>query len=140
MTGNAGLKFTKDRWSSDGIVPLSHTFDTPGILARRMADAAFGFAALDPQLGDAFAFLRRVPASVDGIRIGVADSFFWDGCENGIDEVVRAAIDVARPRRRHGERQPLPEAHEAFAVFVGRRHLGDRAARLPRSRAAGLAA
>jgi aspartyl-tRNA(Asn)/glutamyl-tRNA(Gln) amidotransferase subunit A len=30
MTGNAGLKLTKDRWSSEGIVPLSFTFDTPG--------------------------------------------------------------------------------------------------------------
>src|SRR5215470_7504773 len=54
MTGNAGLKLTKDRWSCDGVVPLSHTFDTPGILARSTADAAFGFAALDPQLGDPF--------------------------------------------------------------------------------------
>jgi hypothetical protein len=34
MTGNAGLKFTKDRWSSEGIVPLSFTFDTPGRLRR----------------------------------------------------------------------------------------------------------
>src|SRR6516164_1459944 len=62
MTGNAGLKITKDRWSTAGIVPLSFTFDTPGILARSMADAAFSFAALDPLLGDSFAFLRRVPA------------------------------------------------------------------------------
>jgi aspartyl-tRNA(Asn)/glutamyl-tRNA(Gln) amidotransferase subunit A len=117
MTGNAGLKLTKDRWSCDGVVPLSHTFDTPGILARRMADAAFGFAALDPQLGDAFAFLRRVPASVDGIRVGVADSFFWDGCENGIDEVVRGAIAALARAGAVVVDQPVPEAREAFAVF-----------------------
>src|SRR5262245_8244301 len=72
MTGNAGLKLTKDRWSSEGIVPLSFTFDTPGILARSMADAAFSFAALDPYLGDGFAFLRRTPSGVDGLRIGIA--------------------------------------------------------------------
>jgi aspartyl-tRNA(Asn)/glutamyl-tRNA(Gln) amidotransferase subunit A len=117
MTGNAGLKLTKDRWSCDGIVPLSHTFDTPGILARSMADAAFGFAALDPQLGDAFAFLRRVPASLGGIRIGVADSWFWDGCENGIDEVVRGAIHQLARAGAVVVEQPLPEAREAFAVF-----------------------
>src|SRR5262245_64470807 len=52
VTGNAGLKFTKDRWSTEGLVPLSFTFDTPGILARSMADAGFSFAALDPRLGD----------------------------------------------------------------------------------------
>jgi aspartyl-tRNA(Asn)/glutamyl-tRNA(Gln) amidotransferase subunit A len=117
MTGNAGLKLTKDRWSCDGIVPLSHTFDTPGILARSMADAGFGFAAIDPQLGDGFAFLRGVPASVDGLRIGVADAAFWDGCENGIDEVVRRAIDQLARAGAMVVDQPLPEAREAVAVF-----------------------
>ena len=102
MTGNAGLKFTKHRWSSEGIVPLSFTFDTPGILARSMADAGFSFAALDPHLGDSFAFLRRVPTSVGGIRIGIADAWFWDGCENGIDEIVRSAIDALAQRRGGG--------------------------------------
>jgi aspartyl-tRNA(Asn)/glutamyl-tRNA(Gln) amidotransferase subunit A len=118
MTGNAGLKFTKDRWSSEGIVPLSFTFDTPGILARSMADAAFSFAALDPHLGDGFAFLRRVPAGVGGIRIGIADSWFWDGCENGIDEIVRSAIDALARAGAVMKDQPLPEARDAFAVFV----------------------
>ncbi len=118
MTGNAGLKLTKDRWSSEGLVPLSFSFDTPGILARSMADAAFSFAALDPQLGDAFAFLRRVPAGIDGIRIGVADSWFWDGCENGIDDVVHAAIDALARAGAVVKVKALPEAREAFAVFA----------------------
>ena len=118
MTGNAGLKFTKGRWSTEGIVPLSFTFDTPGILARSMADAAFGFAALDPHLGDGFAFLRRVPAGVDGIRIGIADPWFWDGCENGIGEVVRSAIDSLARAGAVMKDKPWPEAREAFAIFV----------------------
>jgi aspartyl-tRNA(Asn)/glutamyl-tRNA(Gln) amidotransferase subunit A len=118
MTGNAGLKLTKDRWSSDGIVPLSFTFDTPGILARSMADAGFSFAALDPRLGDAFAFLRRVPSGVGGIRIGIADSWFWDGCENGIDEIARSAVDALARAGAVVKDKPLPEAREAFAVFA----------------------
>jgi aspartyl-tRNA(Asn)/glutamyl-tRNA(Gln) amidotransferase subunit A len=118
MTGNAGLKLTKNRWSTEGIVPLSFSFDTPGILARSMADAAFGFASLDPQLGDGFAFLRRCPTGVDGIRIGVADSWFWDGCENGIGEIVRSAIDSLARAGAVIKEKPLPEAREAFAVFV----------------------
>src|SRR5271166_362920 len=118
MTGNAGLKFTKDRWSSEGIVPLSFTFDTPGILARSMADAGFGFAALDPHLGDGFAFLHRVPTGVSGIRIGVADAWFWDGCENGIDGIVRSAIDALARAGAVVKEKPLPEAQEAFAVFL----------------------
>src|SRR3954471_24734321 len=118
MTGNAGVKFTKDRWSSEGIVPLSFTFDTPGILARSMADAAFSFAALDPYLGDGFAFLRDVPAGVDGIRIGIADPWFWDGCENGIGEIVRRAIDSLARAGAIVKDASLLEAREAFAIFV----------------------
>jgi aspartyl-tRNA(Asn)/glutamyl-tRNA(Gln) amidotransferase subunit A len=117
MTGNAGLKITKDRWSTEGIVPLSFTFDTPGILTRSMADAAFAFAALDPYLGDSFGFVRRVPASVGGIRIGVGDPWFWDDCENGIDEIVRAAIDKLARAGAVLKETPLPEAREAYAVF-----------------------
>jgi aspartyl-tRNA(Asn)/glutamyl-tRNA(Gln) amidotransferase subunit A len=117
MTGNAGLKLTKDRWSSEGIVPLSFTFDTPGILARSMADAGFSFAALDSDLGDGFAFLRRVPAGVDGLRIGIADSWFWEGCENGIGDIVRSAIDTLARAGAVVKEKPLPEAREAFAVF-----------------------
>jgi aspartyl-tRNA(Asn)/glutamyl-tRNA(Gln) amidotransferase subunit A len=120
MTGNAGLKLTKGRWSTEGIVPLSFTLDTPGILARSMADAAFSFAALDPDpdLGDGFAFLRGVPAGVHGIRIGIADPCFWESCENGIGEIVRRAIDTLARAGAVVKEAPLPEAREAFAVFV----------------------
>jgi len=117
MTGNAGLKITKDRWSTEGIVPLSFTFDTPGILTRSMADAAFAFAALDPFLGDSFAYLRGVPESIGGARIGIADSWFWDDCENGIDEIVRGAIDKLARAGAVVKQQPFPEAREAYAVF-----------------------
>src|SRR5262245_51821658 len=117
MTGNAGLKITKDRWSTEGIMPLSFTFDTPGILTRSMADAAFAFAALDPFLGDSFAFLRRVPEGIGGIRIGIADSWFWEDCENGIANIVRAALDKLARAGAVVKEKPLPEAREAYAVF-----------------------
>jgi len=118
MTGNAGLKLTKGRWSTEGIVQLSFTLDTPGILARSMADAGFSFAALDPDLGDGFAFLRGVPTGVDGIRIGIADPWFWDGCENSIGEIVRGAIDSLARAGAVVKEAPLPEARDAFAVFA----------------------
>lgn len=117
LTGNAGLKLTKGRWSTEGLVPLSFTFDTPGILARSMSDAAFSFAALDRQLGDGFDFLRRAPETVAGIRIGVAESWFWDEGENGIADVVRAAIDRLGRAGALLREAPFPEAREAFAVF-----------------------
>jgi aspartyl-tRNA(Asn)/glutamyl-tRNA(Gln) amidotransferase subunit A len=118
MTGNAGLKLTKGRWSTEGIVPLSFTLDTPGILARSMADAAFSFAALDPDHGDGFAFLRGVPTGVDGIRIGIADPWFWEGCENGIGDIVRRAIDSLAHAGAVVTEAALPEAREVFAIYV----------------------
>ena len=118
MTGNAGLKLTKGRWSTEGIVPLSFTLDTPGILARSMVDAAFSFAALDPALGDGFAFLRGMPTGVDGIRIGIADPWFWDSCENGIGEVVRRAIDSLARAGAVVKEAPLPEARDVFALYL----------------------
>jgi aspartyl-tRNA(Asn)/glutamyl-tRNA(Gln) amidotransferase subunit A len=117
MTGNAGLKITKDRWSTEGIVPLSFTFDTPGILTRSMADAAFAFAALDPHLGDSFAFLRRMAEGVGGIRIGLADRWFWEDCENGIADVVHTAIEKLARAGAVLKEKPFPEAREAYAVF-----------------------
>jgi aspartyl-tRNA(Asn)/glutamyl-tRNA(Gln) amidotransferase subunit A len=118
VTGNAGLKLTKGRWSTEGIVPLSFTLDTPGILTRSMADAAFSFAALDPHLGDGFAFQRSMPIDVNGIRIGLADPWFWDGCENGIDEIVQRAIDSLARAGAVVKDVSLPEARDAFAMFV----------------------
>ena len=81
-----------------------------------MADAAFNFAALDPALDDGFAFLRDVPEGVDGIRIGIADSWFRESCENGVGEIVRAAI-VARAGAIVKE-APLPEAHDVYALYL----------------------
>jgi aspartyl-tRNA(Asn)/glutamyl-tRNA(Gln) amidotransferase subunit A len=43
MTGTVGLKVTIGRWSTEGVVPLSFTFDTPGLLSRSVSDVAFGF-------------------------------------------------------------------------------------------------
>jgi amidase len=37
MTGNVGLKVTLGRWSAEGVVPLSKTFDTPGLLGSPKA-------------------------------------------------------------------------------------------------------
>ena len=119
MTGNAGIKLTLGRWSAEGVVPLSFTFDTPGILARSMADAAFSFAALDPFLGDGFAFLARAGArDIGGVRIGVAEPWFWSDCENGIAEIVKQAIDALGRAGARLSEASLPEALEAHAVFA----------------------
>ncbi|MBM3542208.1 MAG: amidase [Alphaproteobacteria bacterium] len=87
LTGNVGIKTTAGRWPLEGIVPLSPTLDTAGILTKSVADAAYAFADMDP-------FAKRLPdlRSVAGLRIGIADRFFWDGCSPGIVEGVERAL------------------------------------------------
>jgi len=119
MTGTVGLKVTLGRWSTEGVVPLSYSFDTPGLLARSVTDAAYGFAALDPALGDAERFLAKCGMlALDGIRIAVDDPFFWDSCDPGIAEAAREAVDALAREGAVLRPAALPEAAEAYAVFL----------------------
>src|SRR5256714_2600936 len=101
MTGNVGLKVTLGRWSTEGVVPLSFTFDTPGLLARSVADVAYGFAAVDPAGIDPVGFMARATArAIAGIRIGIGHAFLWRDCDPGIAENRAGAARCPDARRR----------------------------------------
>jgi aspartyl-tRNA(Asn)/glutamyl-tRNA(Gln) amidotransferase subunit A len=118
MTGTVGLKVTLGRWSTEGVVPLSHSFDTPGLLARTVSDAAYGFAALDPRLGDPAAIIGKSSRSLDGIRIAIHDPFFWNDCDPGIAEAVKDAVDLLAGNGAVLRPTTLPEVTEAYALFL----------------------
>ena len=72
LCGVAGLRPTLLRWPQEGIVPISHTRDTAGPLARSVADLAL----LDGVVtGSA---LAEAPASLKGLRLGVPRGLFWE--------------------------------------------------------------
>jgi Asp-tRNA(Asn)/Glu-tRNA(Gln) amidotransferase A subunit family amidase len=76
-------------------VPLSFTFDTPGLLARSVCDLAYGFAALDPAGIDPPALIARAGTrDLAGIRIGVGDPFLWRDCDPGIAETADEAVNA----------------------------------------------
>ena len=119
MTGNAGLKVTIGRWSTEGVVPLSFTFDTPGLLARSVSDLAYGFAALDPAGIDPSAFIAQAGTrDLTGIRIGVGDPFLWRDCDPGIAETVQEAVDALVRAGAVARDFTLPEAEAAYGVFL----------------------
>lgn len=91
FTGNVGLKTTVGRWPSDGIVPLSPSLDTPGILTRSVEDAAFGFSAIELMLTGKTVTPQNL-ASFHGIRFGVPEHFFWDDADASIVAEVEAVI------------------------------------------------
>ena len=118
VTGNAALKTSTGRWSLDGIVPLSPSLDTAGILTRTIADLAYGFAAFDPAWGDPDTFMSATPSLAPAdIHLGVADDFFWDDCSPGVAEGVSAALDQLRKAGVRLSNLPLPETTEAYALF-----------------------
>lgn len=118
MTGTVGLKTSVGRWSTQGIVPLSRTFDTAGILTRSVADAALAFAAIDPlTIEEPDAFLAQISAQrVDDLRVGVCDWFFQD-CDPGVAEGVKAAIAELEKAGLKVETFDWPELIEAGEIF-----------------------
>ena len=119
MTGNAGLKVTIGRWSTDGVVPLSFTFDTPGLRAPSVCDLAYGFAALDPAGIDPPALIAQAGIrDLAGLHIGIGDPFLWRDCDPGIAETAHDAVDRLVRAGAIARDFSLPEAEAAYGVFL----------------------
>lgn len=116
MTGVVGLKTTAGRWSTQQIVPLSTTLDTPGLLARRIEDIAFAFQALDSGLSGKDDHVSATPSLAD-LTFGVPDAFFWDDCSPGIAETVRAAIKQLEAAGARVVVLELSGINEAYTLF-----------------------
>jgi amidase len=99
--GIVGIKPTLGLVSRSGIIPIAHSQDTAGPMARSVADAALMLAAMtgvDPRdpvtqegagkAGDYRAALRT--GALQGKRIGVARNFF--GSNDELDAVIEKAL------------------------------------------------
>lgn len=98
-----GLRPTQGLASRTGIVPLSHTQDVPGPLARTVTDLAIALdATIGPDPDDPDTRVldgRALPHFVDslsttalrGTRIGILKNYLTDA-EAGIADTVRAAV------------------------------------------------
>lgn len=95
MNGVVGIKPGAGLVSQQGIVPISHTQDTAGPIARSMGDAVLLLdAMLTPQARQQFGDLSRQLQATDlqGMRIGVARDF--NGHESSVDAVFDKALTV----------------------------------------------
>lgn len=113
--GLAGLKPTVGLISRSGIVPISHTQDTAGPMARSVRDVAIllgAMAGADPEdaataqsAGKAFADYTKFldPAGLKGARLGVVRKYcgFNDAVDQLMDtligEMKRAGAEVVDP-------------------------------------------
>ncbi len=113
-TGNVGLKTTRGRWSTAGVVPLSTTLDTVGLLARTAEDLAYGFAALDSKTDLA----SRVPPSPNTLRLGRCDTLLFDHCSDGVVEAVEDALSELTSAGATLSPKALPQVEASFALFL----------------------
>jgi len=106
VNGLVGLKPTVGLVSRAGIIPIAHSQDTAGPMARTVADAAAVLSAIvgpDPRdrMTDAAAehegtdYTQFLDAdALRGARIGVERSYF--GVEPAVDELMQGALEVMR--------------------------------------------
>ncbi len=104
--GLAGIKPTVGLASRAGIIPISHTQDTPGPMCRTLRDAAILLGVLtgiDPDDPATSASAGRTkadytqfcdPNGLRGARIGVARKYF--GISDAVDALMEQALDVMK--------------------------------------------
>lgn len=110
FTGQAALKVTHGRWSLKGIVPLSPSFDTPGLLARSVKDLAFLFEAIE---GGA-----RIPVQdLSGLRLGVVKNVVWDQIDPVIAANTQAALAAFEAAGAIITEVQLLHAEDALDIF-----------------------
>jgi amidase len=104
--GIVGIKPTVGLWSRSGIVPISHTQDTPGPMARSVRDAAIVLGAMTgvdardqatagsagKSLADYTKFLD--PNGLKGARIGIARKYF--GSSDAVDALMSESIGLMK--------------------------------------------
>ena len=123
--GTVGLKPTYGRVSRSGVLPLAHTLDHMGPLARTVRDAAVvlnavaGFDGRDPASSrrPLENFMPAENCAIRGLRIGFAESFFFERIEPEVESAVRAAM--ARAEALEAQLQPVSVPDPAAINAVG---------------------
>ncbi|MGB7097778.1 MAG: indoleacetamide hydrolase [Xanthobacteraceae bacterium] len=86
LCGIVGLRPTTGRWSQAGVVPISHTRDTPGPMTRSVADCALldGVVTGGP--------IEAAPAQLKGVRIGVPRKHFWENLDPEFEKICEGTL------------------------------------------------
>ena len=122
-----GLKLTAGRLPTDGIMPLSHTLDTPGPLARSVEDTIMMFQVMDGVEGwqmdrDRAAgtgVYSSLTATATGLRLGVLDDKERAQCTGEVLDAYDAALDVLRSLGAVLEVFHSPKAYDVLTETSG---------------------
>jgi indoleacetamide hydrolase len=90
LCGIVGLRPTVGRYPGQGIIPISHTRDTAGPLARSIQDLVLLDSVITADASPINAMALR------GTRIGVPRGFFYDNLDPELAPVVESALAKLR--------------------------------------------
>jgi mandelamide amidase len=90
LCGILGLRPTIGRYPGKGIVPLSHTRDTAGPMARTVADLAL----LDSVVTGESAAVQ--PAALKGLRLGIPRGYFYRDMDHDLASIVESGLAAMR--------------------------------------------
>ena len=113
LCGIVGFRPTVGRWPQRGIVPISHTRDTAGPMARSVADCA----VLDSVVaGPPTAF---APMPLRGLRLGLPRRHFWEDLDTGLAGILEERLRQLRDAGAVLIEADLPDvpARDAAAGF-----------------------
>ena len=130
-TGVVGHRHTTGRWPTTGVVPLSTTLDTVGLLTHTVEDSRYAFGVIDrlasaaagTRMGspcrDEDAGARDTSADrITGLRVGVPRSNLWSGATPGVAKVVRTALNELEAAGAHVLEVEAPELDEAGERYL----------------------
>jgi mandelamide amidase len=86
LCGIAGLRPTAGRYPNEGIVPIAHTRDTAGPMARTVADLVLLDSVIAADASPV------APAPLKDLRLGVARGYFWSELDDEVERVAGAAL------------------------------------------------
>jgi aspartyl-tRNA(Asn)/glutamyl-tRNA(Gln) amidotransferase subunit A len=124
LCGITGLKTTVGQVSRAGVYPLSWSLDSVGPLTRDVEDAALVYQVLQgPDAGDDTTHGRPLQDvmstlrdGVEGLRIGIAETIFWDDAHPEVAAAVRGAAEVFADLGAHVHSLEFSAAADAVAL------------------------
>lgn len=126
--GLTGLKVTEGRLPTDGILPLSHTLDTPGPIARSVLDSVIMFEVMDGREGWAIDRDRAAGTGlygvlgrgVAGLRLGALDPRERAACSDEVLAAYDAALETLRGLGARIDAFTGPRSYADFTSANGR--------------------
>jgi aspartyl-tRNA(Asn)/glutamyl-tRNA(Gln) amidotransferase subunit A len=110
LCGIVGLKTSEGRWPCDGVLALSPTLDTIGLLTRSVEDASVAFGVLDGQ--------KPAPALMDApLRFALPRKYYYDNLDSDVERRMEQALERIRQAGAIVVDIDGPDAAEREALF-----------------------